>query len=83
MAIKTVGPSGLFTHCRTRTQVLTRIWIPHSMAPLYCAEHVHIAQNDSDLCLDSFLVQISVPELKSDSVSGKVDKPQNAVGHSD
>ena len=56
------------------------------MDTLYCAEDVHIADSDSDPCLNlvpqsilyTFLAPISVPRLGSESVSGNVNKPKTA-----
>ena len=63
-------------HCQRRTPVQTRIWIPNPLATLHCAEHVNIAQTQTQIpspyfCLGQESESVSV----SKSVSGSVNEP--------
>ena len=65
-----------YLHRRTWIQVQTQIRTPNSMATLYYAGHVHIAQTRTQIPTPYFrMEQESESESLSESVYGNVNKP--------
>ena len=62
-------------HCQRRTRVRTRIQIPNPLATLYYAEHIHVAQTQTQISTPYFCTgQESEWECVPDSVSGNVNE---------
>ena len=69
----------VYLHCRTPTQIPTRIPTPNPRATLYCTETVPIAWTHTWIpILNCYCVHFgwtSIPGLGSESVSSNVNKP--------